>query len=52
MAAEDNIKTIQAVYEAFGRGDVNMILDNVTGGRAKDPRQSHPGMGSDTERKA
>ena len=30
MSAEDNIKTIQAVYEAFGRGDVGFILDSVS----------------------
>ena len=30
MGADDNIKTIQSVYEAFGRGDVGAILDNVT----------------------
>ena len=30
MGSEDNIKTIQAVYEAFGRGDVGAILDAVT----------------------
>ena len=30
MSAEDNIKTIEAVYEAFGRGDVAAILDVVT----------------------
>jgi ketosteroid isomerase-like protein len=30
MSAEDNIKTITAVYEAFGRGDVATILDAVT----------------------
>lgn len=30
MSADDNVKTIQAVYEAFGRGDVGFILDNVT----------------------
>ncbi len=30
MSADDNIKTIQAVYEAFGRGDVAAILDAVT----------------------
>ena len=30
MGSEDNIKTIQAVYEAFGRGDVGFILDAVT----------------------
>ena len=30
MSANDNIKTIQSVYEAFGRGDVNAILDAVT----------------------
>ena len=30
MSADDNIKTIQAVYEAFGRGDVAFILDLVT----------------------
>lgn len=30
MNTDDNIKTIQAVYEAFGRGDVPSILDVVT----------------------
>ena len=30
MSAEDNIKTIQRVYEAFGRGDVATIVDAVT----------------------
>ncbi len=30
MGAEDNIKTIQTVYEAFGRGDVAAILEVVT----------------------
>jgi uncharacterized protein len=30
MGAEDNIKTIQSVYEAFGRGDVGTILESVT----------------------
>ena len=30
MSAADNLKTIQAVYEAFGRGDVGFILDSVT----------------------
>ena len=30
MSAEDNIKTIQAVYEAFGRGGVGFVLDSVT----------------------
>ena len=30
MNADDNIKTIQRVYEAFGRGDVAAILDAVT----------------------
>jgi len=30
MSADDNIKTIQAIYEAFGRGDVGAILDAVT----------------------
>jgi ketosteroid isomerase-like protein len=30
MSADVNIKTIQSVYEAFGRGDVAAILDNVT----------------------
>jgi uncharacterized protein len=30
MGAEDNIKTIQAIYEAFGRGDVGTILEAVT----------------------
>ena len=26
MSTDDNVKTIQAVYEAFGRGDVETIL--------------------------
>ena len=30
MPADDNIKTIQAIYEAFARGDVEAILDGVT----------------------
>jgi ketosteroid isomerase-like protein len=30
MSAEDNIKTIQVIYEAFGRGDVAAILESVT----------------------
>jgi uncharacterized protein len=30
MGAEDNVKTIQTVYEAFGRGDVGTILEAVT----------------------
>ena len=30
MSGNDNIKTIQAVYEAFGRGDVGFIADSVT----------------------
>jgi len=30
MSADDNVKTIQQVYEAFGRGDVAAILDTLT----------------------
>lgn len=30
MTAEDNIKTIQALYEAFGRGDLVFILESVS----------------------
>ena len=30
MSGSDNIKTIKAVYEAFGRGDVGFIVDCVT----------------------
>ena len=30
MSAEVNIKTIQTVYDAFGRGDVATIVANVT----------------------
>jgi uncharacterized protein len=30
VSADANIKTITAVYEAFGRGDVTAILDAVT----------------------
>ena len=30
MSADDNIATIKAVYEAFGSGDVDTILDKLT----------------------
>jgi len=30
MAADDNIKAIQGIYEAFGRGDVQAVLEGVT----------------------
>ena len=30
MSADVNIKTIQMIYEAFGRGDLETILANVT----------------------
>jgi ketosteroid isomerase-like protein len=30
MSAEDNVKTIQLVYEAFGRGEIDAITDAVT----------------------
>jgi ketosteroid isomerase-like protein len=30
VSGSDNIKTIKAVYEAFGRGDVGFIVDSVT----------------------
>ena len=30
MSAEDNVKTVQRVYEAFGRGDVGTIVEAVT----------------------
>ncbi len=30
MGGEENIKTIQRIYEAFGRGDVATIVDGVT----------------------
>ena len=30
MSADDNIKTIQTVYEAFGRGDVGAIIESVS----------------------
>ncbi len=30
VSADDNVKSIQAIYEAFGRGDVAAILDSVT----------------------
>jgi ketosteroid isomerase-like protein len=31
VSGKDNINTIKAVYEAFGRGDVAFITDSVTG---------------------
>jgi hypothetical protein len=30
MNADDNMKMVQAIYEAFGRGDVGFILDCVS----------------------
>jgi hypothetical protein len=30
MGAEENIKTVQSFYEAFARGDVQVILDGLT----------------------
>lgn len=30
MAAEQNVETVKAMYEAFGRGDVEAILERVT----------------------
>jgi len=30
VGADANIKTIQMIYEAFGRGDVDAITSNVT----------------------
>lgn len=30
MGAEDNVKTIQSIYEAFGRGDLPVILEALT----------------------
>ncbi len=30
MSADTNTKTIQTMYEAFGRGDVDAILGNLT----------------------
>jgi uncharacterized protein len=30
MGSDENVKTIQDVYEAFGRGDVQAVLDAVT----------------------
>jgi ketosteroid isomerase-like protein len=30
MSAEHNIQTAREIYEAFGRGDVEAILERVT----------------------
>ena len=30
MSSDDNVKTVQSIYEAFGRGDLPAILDAVT----------------------
>jgi ketosteroid isomerase-like protein len=30
MSSEDNVKTVQSVYEAFGRGDIPAIVDVLT----------------------
>ena len=29
MSSDDNVKTVQGVYEAFGRGDLAIILDGL-----------------------
>lgn len=31
MGAEGNVKMIASIYEAFGRGDVGVVLDALTG---------------------
>ena len=30
MSADDNMKTMEKIYEAFGRGDVGFILERLT----------------------
>ncbi|MEV7775192.1 hypothetical protein [Kitasatospora sp. NPDC086791] len=30
MSAESNVATVKAIYEAFGRGDAQAILDAVS----------------------
>jgi len=30
MSSNDNVKTVQTVYEAFGRGDIATVLDALT----------------------
>jgi hypothetical protein len=30
MSSDDHVKTVQSVYEAFGRGDIPTVLDAVT----------------------
>ena len=30
MSSDDNVKTVQSVYEAFGRGDIPTVLDALT----------------------
>jgi uncharacterized protein len=29
MSAEDNLATVKGIYEAFGKGDVEAILDQL-----------------------
>ena len=53
MNTNDNIKTIQAVYEAFGRADVGTILENLTDdvdGVPKPRARARRGTGFDTAR--
>ena len=38
MSSEDNVKTIEAVYEAFGRGDIGLVA-------SQDWWKSVPGRG-------
>lgn len=45
MAAVDHVKTVQVVYEAFGRGDVPTILDQLADDVVWD--QDAPGYGVD-----
>ena len=30
MSAADNVATVQEIYEAFGRGDVELILSKLS----------------------
>jgi len=46
MSADTNIKTIQTLYEAFGRGDVDAILGDLTDDvdwAADGPAERRPG---------
>jgi uncharacterized protein len=53
MSAEDNVTTIKTIYEAFGRGDAETILDSEVADDvewAVDAERSRVGIDSEAAR--